>query len=79
MSIKTSDMKWISVVDLLPVDGEEVLLFHGGEYYFILMGKYLSKEDVFEDTASQDEENGYYRYEVGREITHWMPLPGSPD
>jgi len=58
-------MEWISVKDRLPEDGEDVLFY----YDYISIGWY-------EDEWFYDSED---KFSAELDITHWMPLPESPN
>lgn len=59
-------MEWISIRDRLPEQGEDVLLFDGGQIYF---GYYSEISDKF--ILGDD------KVDIS-DFTHWMPLPASP-
>ena len=60
-------MKWISVKDRLPKEGEWVI---GANLYRVEFGIYLGKKKGFVIP--------YCNY-LCLEMTHWMPLPNPPD
>ncbi len=62
-------MKWISVKDRLPMDGQYVLIHGKGGRYFTALFK------VYRFMAYNPFHEGLERCE---EPTHWMPLPEPP-
>lgn len=76
-------MKWIKVEDKLPVNDENVLVYHSGDFH-ITVG-YFNSHNV----RSYIESDGSVFYtDDGWEteipwaqkgpVTHWMPLPEKP-
>jgi hypothetical protein len=62
-------MKWISVNDRMPEDGQEVIIYsEGGK---VEAGVYYSNEFGFDyyDVSIRD---------IIVNVTHWMPLPEPP-
>lgn len=60
------DMEWISVNDRMPDDIDEVLIFENG---CIIIGHYYHQwiDEALTFSIIQED------------VTHWMPLPKSPE
>jgi hypothetical protein len=70
-------MNWISVKDLKPDDGIDVLVWvevDDGDWCDV--GKYSSAMDKAGINNGWDTNYDLSKY---RKITHWMPLPESPN
>ena len=67
-------MKWKRVVDELPKEGEEVLIYKRDDTYEIAVlfwDKYVDNKKVYRWNTKHED--------CGKqEVTHWMPLPGIP-
>lgn len=59
-------MEWISMRDRLPAQGEDVLLFDGGQIYFGYYSEISEKFILGDDKVDIND------------FTHWMPLPAFP-
>lgn len=71
-------MKWIDCNDHLPPDGERVLFWHTAGT--VCIGR-LRRREEDEPTHWEDEETDGQNDRVQHSpemVTHWMPLPGSP-
>lgn len=69
-------MEWISIRDRLPPKDENILLYDGNEVF--CGDHYFSKEckSFFGNQVCDGTCYGWYEK---NEITHWMPLPDSPN
>ena len=69
--------EWISVDDMLPDNGNRVLVFIGSCYECITIGDTLSDSDGswLIDNSLDEFGHSYVTWDV----THWMPLPEPPN
>ena len=65
--------EWISVKDWLPTANEEVLVYRGGH-----IGELMNVYRYLDDDEWIDE-RGYLTKTNDEGITHWMPLPETPN
>ncbi len=65
-------MEWISVKDKLPSPQEMVVFFYDDQFH---IGYFISKSQYHEEYLWQSHIDGY---NCVHDITHWMPLPKSP-
>ena len=69
-------MKWISVEDRLPEEGQRVI------YYFKITGIDIGRftRKPFDDLPDDCQGNCFYGSDgwLTDDVTHWMPLPEKP-
>lgn len=77
------NMKWISVKDRLPEDGEDVLVYYADDFH-ITVGYFESNNVRYYIESDGSKFCTYDGWETeipwapkGR-VTHWMPLPEAP-
>lgn len=59
-------MEWVLIKEILPEQGEDVLLFDGGQIYFGYYSEISEKFIVGDDKVNISD------------FTHWMKLPAFP-
>ena len=64
--------EWISVEDKLPEKNQEVLVYRGDHSGLMNVYTYMDKNEWEDDY-------GYWGRTYDEGITHWMPLPKSPE
>lgn len=68
--------EWISVKDRLPPEETNVILFDGNE---VFCGNFFFSKNKSVCWGIQSCDSFCYGNYEKNEITHWMPLPSSPD
>lgn len=69
-------MEWISVNDRLPEQDVDVILFDGSQ---VFCGNLTIGSDGYKHWGNQGCDGICYGWYQKAEITHWMPLPSSPE